>query len=244
MTLLAKIAFGPLLLWQARGARRHAVALPEAAGPREGAVGDGRALRLLIVGDSSAAGVGAATQDEALAGPLTRTLAAEARRRVGWQLVARSGVSAPQALELLDAHALARADVAVVVLGVNDVVEQLPPHRALLARAALVDRLRERSGVRHAVFAALPPMEQFPLLPHPLRAVVGRDARRLDAAVAAWAARRSDASHCPIAIRLGREHMAADGFHPGPAIYRVCGEALARHLVQRVLPTLDPRSAP
>jgi len=25
MTLLAKIALGPLLLWQARGARRHAV---------------------------------------------------------------------------------------------------------------------------------------------------------------------------------------------------------------------------
>ncbi|HSV69872.1 MAG TPA: SGNH/GDSL hydrolase family protein [Methylibium sp.] len=243
MTLLAKLTLAPLLLWQARGARRHAVALPEAAGPRDGEVGDGRALRLLIVGDSSAAGVGTATQDEALAGPLTRTLAAEARRRVGWQLVARSGVATPQALELLDAQALIRADIAVVVLGVNDVVEQLPPHRALLARTALVDRLRERSGVRHVVFAALPPMEQFPLLPNPLRAVVGRDARRLDAAVAAWAARRGDASHCPIAIRLGCEHMAADGFHPGPAVYRVCGAALARHLVQRVLPTLD-RSAP
>src|SRR5512145_2237921 len=188
MTLLAKIAFGPLLLWQARGARRHAVALPEAAGPRDGEHGQGPRLGLLIVGDSSAAGVGAATQDEALAGSLTRPLAAEGQRRVGWQLVARSGVATPQALELLDAQALARADVAVVVLGVNDVVEQLPPHRALLARAALVDRLRERAGVRHVVFAALPPMEQFPLLPNPLSAVVGRDARRLDAAVAAWAA--------------------------------------------------------
>lgn len=239
MTLLAKIALGPLLLWQARDARRHAVALPEADGPREGELGDGPRLGLLIVGDSSAAGVGAATQDEALAGPLTRTLAAEARRRVGWQLVARSGVSAAQAVELLDARPLVRAEVAVAVLGVNDVIEQTPPYRALLARDALVARLRERCGVRHVVFAALPPMAQFPLLPNPLRAVVGRDARRLDAAVAAWAARRSDVSHCPIAIRLGREHMAADGFHPGPAVYRVCGEALARHLVQRVLPTLE-----
>ncbi len=239
MTLLAKIALGPLLLWQARGARRHAVTLPEAGGPRNGEVGTGLLLRLLIVGDSSAAGVGAATQDEALAGPLTRTLADAAGRRVRWQLVARSGVSTPEAAELLDEHPLTPADVAVAVLGVNDVVEQIPTHRALLARAALVDRLTARAGVRHVVFAPLPPMHEFPLLPHPLRAVVGCDARRLDAAQADWAARQRGVSHCPIALHLGREHMAADGFHPGPAVYRACGEALAHHITQRVLPEID-----
>ncbi len=238
MTLLAKITLGPLLLWQARGARRHAVGLPEAAGPRAGAEGHGRPLRLLIVGDSSAAGVGAATQDDALVGHLTRTLAQGARCRVHWQLVARSGVSAAGALALLDAHVLEPADVAVAVLGVNDVVEQVPTHRALLARAALVERLRERAGVRHVVFAPLPPMHEFPLLPNPLRAVIGRDARRLDAAQADWAERHPATSHCRIALRLGREHMAADGFHPGPAVYRVCGEALAHHIVQQVLPSL------
>lgn len=241
MTTLAKIALGPLLLWQARGARRHAVTLPEAGGPREGVLGSGPLLRLLIVGDSSAAGVGAATQDEALAGHLSRTLAAAAARRVRWQLVARSGVSTVEAVTLLEGAAPAPADVAVAVLGVNDVVEQVPTHRALLARAALVERLREQAGVRHVVFAPLPPMHEFPLLPNPLRAVVGRDARRLDATQAAWAARQAGVSHCAIDLHLGREHMAADGFHPGPAVYRACGEALAHHIVQQVLPDLARR---
>ncbi len=239
MTLLAKIALGPLLLWQARGARRHAVTLPEAGGPREGELGSGPRLRLLIVGDSSAAGVGAATQDEALAGHLSRTLASAATRRVRWQLVARSGVSTADALTLLDGATLAPADIAVAVLGVNDVVEQVPPHRAMLARAALVDRLRQRAGVRHVVFAPLPPMHEFPLLPNPLRAVIGRDARRLDATQAAWAARQPGVSHCAIDLHLGREHMAADGFHPGPAVYRACGEALAHHIVRQVLPAIE-----
>lgn len=239
MTLLAKLALGPLLLWQARGARRHAVVLPEAAGPRDGEVGRGELLRLLIVGDSSAAGVGAATQDEALAGHLTRSLAAASARRVRWQLIARSGASCAAATQLLEAQPPAAADVAVVVVGVNDVVEQIPPHRALQAREALVERLRERAGVQHVVFAAPPPMHEFPLLPNPLRAVLGRDARRLDAAQAAWAARRPDVSHGAIDICLDRTRMAADGFHPGPVVYRDCGEALARHIAQRVLPELE-----
>lgn len=243
MTLLAKLALGPVLLWQARSARRHAVVLPEAAGPRAGVVGRGPLLRLLIVGDSSAAGVGAATQDEALAGQLTRTLAACARRRVRWRLIARSGLSAPALVEHLRQldDPLPRADVAVAVLGVNDVVEQLPTGPALLARGELATLLQARCGVRHVVFAPLPPMHDFPLLPQPLRGVIGRDAARLDAAQAAWAAARPGrpaVSHCPIDLRLSAATMAADGFHPGPAVYRVCGETLARHVAALVLPAL------
>ena len=243
MTTLAKLALGPLLLWQARGARRQAVVLPEAAGPRAGAVGRGPVLRLLIVGDSSAAGVGAATQDEALAGQLTRPLAALAQRRVHWQLIARTGLSAPALVEHLQAEAapLPRADVAVAVLGVNDVVEQLPIGLCLLARGELAGLLQARCGVRHVVFAPLPPMHDFPLLPQPLRGVIGRDAARLNAAQAAWAAARPGVprvSHCPIDIRLDASSMAADGFHPGPAVYRVCGQTLAGHLAEQVLPAL------
>ena len=242
MTLLAKIALGPLLLWQARSARRHAVLLPEAEGPRAGSMGAGPLLRLLIVGDSSAAGVGAATQDEALAGQLVAELAARARRRVQWQLVARSGLSAPALVEHLGRHdALPRADVAVAVLGVNDVVEQLHTGPALLARGELAALLHDRCGVRHVVFAPLPPMHDFPLLPQPLRGVIGRDAARLNAAQAAWAAARPGVprvSHCPIDIRLDASSMAADGFHPGPAVYRVCGQTLAGHLAEQVLPAL------
>ena len=59
MGLGLKITLGPLLLWQGRAVRARALKLPEAAGPREGREGQGApALRLLVVGDSSAAGVG------------------------------------------------------------------------------------------------------------------------------------------------------------------------------------------
>ncbi|MGA0609389.1 SGNH/GDSL hydrolase family protein [Caldimonas sp. KR1-144] len=237
MTTLAKIALGPLLLAQARLARRRAPVLPEADGEREGRIaGTGVPLSLLIVGDSSAAGVGVATQDRAFTGFLLRALRAQSDRAIHWRLAAKSGVNSEAALALLDPLDGWRAEIAVVVLGVNDVIDQLPPHRVLIAREALAARLRDRHGVRHTAFTPLPPMHEFPLLPHPLRAVVGRDAQRLNAALAAWARRRDDASLVPIdGLRLGPESMAADGFHPGEPVYRVCGEAVARHIATRLL---------
>ena len=234
MGLAAKLVLAPLLVAQAIATRRRAPALPEAAGPRRGSVGEGRCLRLLIVGDSSGAGVGVATQHTALAGHLPRTLAARAGRRIDWALHARSGITTAQALALVQADCPAPADVAVAVLGVNDVVGQVPSHRAVLHRAALADWLLERTGVRHVVFAPLPPMHQVPLLPQPLRWVAGCDARRHDEAMARWAAGRDDVSHVPIALDLGPQCMADDGFHPGEPVYRRCGQALAEHIAKRI----------
>lgn len=242
MSLALKLALAPLLVAQAVATRRRAPLLPEAEGPREGRVGEGERLALLIVGDSSAAGVGVATQDEALAGHLSRTLAHEAKRRVSWQLVARSGITTAQALELVREVRPMRADVAVAVLGVNDVIDQVSAARAVQQRAALTDWLRHASGVRHVVFAPLPPVHRFPLLPQPLRHVMGADARAHDEALARWAATRDDVSHVPIALGLGPEHMAADGFHPGEPVYRATGEALARFIAQRLIPTTTETS--
>jgi lysophospholipase L1-like esterase len=239
MSLVAKLVLSPVLVAQAVITRRRATLLPEADGDRRGVIGAGRPLRLLIVGDSSGAGVGVATQDLALPGTLGRTLAREARRRIEWQLVARSGITSAQALEFVRREQPLPAEVAVVVLGVNDVIDQVPSHRAVQHRAALADWLIAHSGVRHVVFAPLPPIHQFPLLPQPLRWIMGRDARRHDDALARWAATRGDVSHVPIAISLDASCMATDGFHPGEPVYRACGEALARHIAQRILKMLE-----
>jgi lysophospholipase L1-like esterase len=240
MSLALKLVLSPVLVAQAIGTRRRAPVLPEAAGARAGAVGTGPRLRLLIVGDSSGAGVGVASQDAALAGHLSRTLADAGRVRVHWQLVARTGVTSAQALDLVRQERPAPADVAVVVLGVNDVIDQVPSHRAVRHRAALADWLRAEAGVRHVVFAPLPPVHQFPLLPQPLRWIMGRDALRHDTAMARWAATRPDVSHVPIAITLDPSCMASDGFHPGEPVYRICGQALARHIAETIITETTP----
>jgi lysophospholipase L1-like esterase len=238
VSLAAKLLLSPLLVAQALTARARTPRLPEAAGEREGEIGRGPLLRLLMLGDSSAAGVGVAAQSQALAGYLTTALARHAGVRVRWRLLAQSGLTSAQCLDHLASSAPFDADVAVVVLGVNDVVDQVPSRRAVAARESIANRLRNGHGVAHVVFAPLPPVQHFPALPQPLRWVAGQDAKRHDDAVAAWARTRDDVSHVPIDLPLNRELMADDGFHPGEPVYRICGTALAEHIAQQVWPRI------
>ncbi len=231
MSLALKLALAPLLLLQAVATRRRAPVLPEAAGSRQGRLGRGEtALHVLIAGDSSAAGVGVSHQDQALAGHLTRALLRHTARPVQWTLLAQSGLTTRQVHAWLRSETLPPADVALVVTGVNDVIDQIPARRAVEHREALADWLLVERGVAHVVFAPLPPVHRFPLLPQPLRRVMGDDARRHDDALAHWAATRRDVSHIPIDFELETDAMASDGFHPGEPVYRACGEALAAHI--------------
>jgi hypothetical protein len=129
MLTLCKALLSPVLLIQACWLRRTALRLPEAAGPRsgvEGGAAQSARLRILVVGDSSAAGVGVEKQSEALARPVAKLLATRTGRPVVWQLVAKSGVK-HEALELLSHAELGPADFLVTALGTNDVTSQRAP---------------------------------------------------------------------------------------------------------------------
>jgi len=256
MSLTVKIALGPLLLAQALLTRRRMPRLPEAAGLRQGTVGAVRAtpLRLLLAGDSSAAGVGVSRQDEALAEPLAQQLARLCDARVHWRLLAQSGLTTAQTLGLLQREAPAQADIAVVVSGVNDVVDQVPSQRAVRSREAIANGLRNAHGVVHVVFAPLPPVHAFLGLPQPLRWVAGADAKRHNAALQDWVGTRSDVSCVDMHLDLHKDRhqhlpmgaalLASDGFHPGAAAYRHFATAIAQHIATHVWPQLQPEPAP
>lgn len=228
-----KLALSPLLVAQGLIARQRIPRLPEAAGERTGRVGRGPLLQLLVAGDSSAAGVGVADQRHALAAPLADRLAQRLALQVSWSLIAESGLTTAQVHERLREQPLATWDLAVIVSGVNDVVDQVPSHHAVAERDALANRLRNAHGVRHVAFAPLPPIHRFPGLPQPLRWVAGADARRHNDALREWAASRDDVSFVDIDMTLDVSTMAEDGFHPGAPVYRHCAEAIAGHLAER-----------
>jgi lysophospholipase L1-like esterase len=236
----AKLALLPLLLWQAVQVRRRALELPEAAGKRHGRQAAGRSsapLRVLLVGDSSAAGVGVRQQDQALAGQLALHLAEALGRPVHWQLIARTGHTTGEALQHLRESLLQPADVLVTALGVNDVVRQVPASRTLEQLQALHAEAQARAGVRYWSHQALPPMQQFPLLPAPLRWVLGAQAEGLNHLLLQTLGDQPDRGLMRPPVRLAgagaAELMAEDGFHPGAPGYALWGQVLAQHLARR-----------
>ena len=213
----ARVALFPLLVAQALQVRRRALKLPEAAGPRAGTAGDGPDLRLLILGDSSAAGVGADHQDQALSGQLVQRLAKT--HRVTWRLEATTGHTTKDALNRLGGLGAEQFDVAIVALGVNDVTRAVPLRLWLERQSRLITRLQTDFGVRQICLSGLPPMGEFPLLPHPLRWILGRQARRFDQHLRQLAAGVPNVSVTAMTFDLSVDHMAEDGFHPGPEVY-------------------------
>ncbi len=245
-----KLCLLPVLLWQGRQVRRKALRLPEAQGPREGVAGTGAVcLRVLIVGDSSAAGVGAPNQTQALAGRLGEALSQRLRGAVVWQLVARTGDGTRDAMAAVASMSLHPADVMVTAVGLNDVVGQVRV-KSWIAQLDALDRLvAQRAGVRQIVHSGVPPMQAIALLPRPLRWLLGADASAFNRALAIWVAHAPDRWWLPLPFNEGLSAqevgvlLAEDGFHPSPALYALWAEQLAGLIVEEIVPRL-PQTTP
>ncbi|MGY6694998.1 MAG: SGNH/GDSL hydrolase family protein [Roseinatronobacter sp.] len=216
-------AVSPILICQLLGIVLRARRLPEPEGSRSGVLGQGPTLRLLILGDSSAAGVGVTTQESALSGQVISRLAPFAR--VEWALIARSGATTRRARELLKAKT-AQFDVAILALGVNDVLRHTRLSRFRDAQTGLMQDLRERYGVRSLLVSSVPPLGAFPIFPVPLRTHLGGRARKLDR-VLQEVCREQHARHIPFSIKPDACWLASDGLHPGRRLYEVWGARMA-----------------
>ncbi|WP_299772112.1 SGNH/GDSL hydrolase family protein [uncultured Tateyamaria sp.] len=225
MAGLPTFVLTPILLVQAVWVAARAMRLPEADGPRNGRSGGGPLLRVLILGDSSAAGVGAAHQDAALAGRLVAHLHSD--YDVQWALWAQSGLTTSGMLRMLNTQPAHDFDVAVIALGVNDTKNGMHPTRWNANYVKLLQQLRRRHGVRRIYASGVPPLGAFPFLPRPLRNVLGARAARFDTILADLCADQDGVEHLPFDLPLEPGLMAADGFHPAAQVYDIWAMRIA-----------------
>lgn len=222
----------PVLWLQATHVRRITPLMPAPPGRRAGISGCGPILRLLVAGDSGAAGAGAPTQDQALCGQLVRCL--RQHHTVHWRVLAANGLNSPGLLLLLEAAPSTRFDVVVLSIGANDATALLSP--LLWARwqnrlAELIDR-RFRPAL--LVHSAVPPMHACLALPQPLRWFMGRWAHQMNQTLADMLpvqGHRVMHWHPETTTTVG---MAVDGIHPSSAGYRAWAEELSRYVLARV----------
>lgn len=230
LAALAALALSPVVLVQALWVGARVQRLPEAGGPRSGQQGDGPPLRLLLVGDSSAAGVGVEHQSSALIGQIAKTLTPHVG--LSWQVVAKSGGTALSTLRLLEDMRPAPCDIAVVVLGVNDSKNGVRARPWNRDYGRLIDTLHNGYGAQHVYVCALPDFTRFPLLPRPLRGVLAWRATVLDHALRALCTAKPNVHYAAVDAALVSADMARDGFHPGPKIYAQWGRGLGEILLR------------
>ena len=227
LDVVLRIVLLPVLIWQGVRVRRNALVLPEAAGPRVGAIGHGPVLRLLIVGDSSGAGVGVADQSDALCGQLVKALAEH--KRVTWRLVARTGATSKSITAMLNDEPASSYDVAVLALGVNDAVRLLPLSLWRRRQSHLRSILRDTFDVGLILATAVPPLEHFPALPRLLQWVLGSHARRMDEGLERDLVGERGAQHVKIDLPFSIDAMAKDGYHP--SAYTLWAQTMAKRIL-------------
>lgn len=225
------LLLSPILYVQGRRLKRTIPRLPEAGGPREGlAPGGSPPLRLLIVGDSAVAGVGAAELNDALAGQLVQNLAARTNRAVPWQVLGRRGITARTAEAMLrDAELSFAPDVVVLVVGMNDVLQMRGERAWRSDMRCLLAAVRARCGWAPIVLAGLPPVGRIPALPQPMRAILGVRAAVLNGIMQQLRAETRGVRFAPappLTQELEASVFCEDRLHPSPYAYARWAEEL------------------
>lgn len=221
----------PVLIPLALQTRRSALRLQPAAGEPQGLVGAdqcGEPLRLLVMGESTAVGVGVEQLEDGLACRLAQGLSERLTRPVSWRVCGENGIRLAGALQRLLPQAVAEpADLVLLVLGVNDTTGLSGRRHWQQGLGRLIDACR--SGGARVALAGVPPMRHFSVLPWLLRQLLGWRAALLDR----WAqqvAERHGALHLPVRLTFEPHLLAKDGYHPSREGYRLWAEGLVERL--------------
>lgn len=210
---------------------------------------DGAPLDLLLLGDSLAAGLGAARRKETLGARLAKAVARRLHRPVRLHTAAVVGAESPDLAGQLDGLATGyRPHVAVIVVGGNDVTHRLPVAASARHLRDAIARLHAR-GAR-VVVGTCPDLGALRAVPQPLRRIAAALSRRL-AEVQAETARRHGAEPVDLRRAVGpmffdepEEMFSLDRFHPSALGYRRTAEALLPAVERAARAALRSRRPP
>ncbi|MDJ0645823.1 MAG: SGNH/GDSL hydrolase family protein [Flavobacteriaceae bacterium] len=172
---IAALPLLPFMYLDGKRIRSSVPKLPEAREP-EGLVEkhSDEKLNVLILGESTVAGVGVATHSEGFAGTFASELANQLETTVSWRVYARSGYTARQVRKrLLPKITEEQADLIVIGLGGNDAFTLNTPKRWKQDSAKLIDELRALFPDTPIAFTNMPPIKEFPAFTGLIKFTIG-----------------------------------------------------------------------
>lgn len=203
----------------------------------------GRTVELVVLGDSVAAGLGAHRADRTLGARLAKGITKKAQRSARLTTLAQVGAESSDLEAQLDRlPATVRPEVAVVVVGGNDVTHRVPVSESVRHLVACIDRLHALGAT--VVVGTCPDIGALRPVPQPLRSLGSRASRQLAQAQQAAALERGarvvSLAHVagPFFITNPDEMFSLDRFHPSEQGYKRTGKAI----LPSVLAALGVRS--
>jgi lysophospholipase L1-like esterase len=217
--------------------------VPSSPGPSSGP-----RLRMVVMGDSTTAGVGVERAEDALPYLIARRVADAERRDIhvvsyGWAGARAADLvhdQLPRAIEPLRATEtdsfLAGADVVAIVIGSNDATHNTPPGRFRASLRGVLEGIRETAPGARVVLAGIPAFRGALRAIEPLIFLADQYARLLRPISRAEAARVGAAyadlaRDVPPLIRGRTDVLSQDRFHPSVVGYTAWADVIADALL-------------
>lgn len=175
LIIIITIPLLPLLYIQGKLIQRRLKKLPEAEG-NAGTSGDQfkRNLSILILGESTMAGVGIKQHQNGFPGTLAQELSEKLNVNVYWKVYAKRGFTANQLTkEILPEIVEDYFDLIIIGLGGNDAFALRSPKKWKMHINNLLVDLRRKFGNAPIAFLNMPPIKDFPAFSFSLKITLG-----------------------------------------------------------------------
>jgi lysophospholipase L1-like esterase len=223
----------PVYVWQGLGVRRrtHRMAPP----PNAGAYsfdGKGEPLRLLVIGDSSAAGVGVDSIDKCFAGLLPRLLNELTGRPVSVRIAGMNSATSAHIRDHVVPHIEPRDfDYIALNIGTNDAKNFHTKSRFKRDFGTLIYALKARFPAAAIIWSGVLDMRDVPALPAPLNRILSIRSRLIDDMGRVLCHERGALAPEP-EWRPVVENFSADGFHASEAGYHEWAKNMAAYIAE------------
>jgi lysophospholipase L1-like esterase len=234
LSIAGFLPVAPFLYLQGQYTRWKVGRLPDAGGETHGKFGGGaETLKLLAIGESTVAGIGAETHAEALTGQFAKHLSRQIGKTVEWHALGESGITIRRTLrELVPRIPETDFDLIVVALGGNDVFTLNSPQNFRRDMSELLGVLREKNPQSQIFLANVPMVRDFIALPHPLKYVLTQLAKLHHFNAIDLVANLENVFYFDDVERVERDFFS-DGIHPSATGYDQWSEAMVGSFLRK-----------
>ncbi len=238
----------PLMYYHGEKIRHSVPELPEAKGVEgEIRINTDQVFRLLTIGESTIAGIGAPTHEEAFTGSLAKKLTEKWQKNIHWKVYARSGYTAKRVYtKILPKITETEIDLIVIGLGGNDAFTLNRPWQWKKDIRLIIKDLQGRFGKKTPIFFTnMPPIKEFPAFTPLIKFVIGNLVEILGKTLEKEIAEHEnvfynaeiitlDAWSKQQNLQLSANQYFSDGVHPSVLTYKSWAGEMSEFIIKKI----------
>ncbi|MGY6523045.1 MAG: SGNH/GDSL hydrolase family protein [Mongoliitalea sp.] len=220
--LLLLLPFFPLLYWKGKKLRQEVQRLPQHSSFLNLEAAH-TSKRVLVIGESTAAGVGASSPESSFAARLFEV----GKREFQVLNLGKNGLKAKGLVRLLN-HAKpdipASFDQVIILIGANDCFKFTPPGKFRNELKSFIKLFEQQQATRLVFIPAIPPVNHFPAIPSILRFFLGIHRYILNKEIKRLSQELDKLYFHDWKTGFTDEFFASDGIHPSDIGYAKMAE--------------------